>query len=454
MLSRFRKKNISLGTASKLGLRGLVMTIFFCVSGGPHGLEPIVQSGKGMALLLIVVVPFLWALPIALMCAELGSAIPEEGGYYQWAKKGIGPHAGFWCGWLTYLYSCVDVAIYPRLFVGYLGALGFEQWANDPLWSTLIRMAMVLPLVWLNIRGASSTGNAATLFAIVLLVPFMGMVAMSIVPALTHAGEIVTPFVPNGMTNSEAFSVGLFVILWNYLGWDSISTISREIKDAPRIFPKALMLSLPMVILIYLLPTVVGLYVMPDISLWTDGSWALVAGRIGGPWLGVALGCVGLISASGLFMAGLLAASRIPFVLSEDGYIPKSFTTLHPKYATPARSILASAVIYISISSFSFEQLAEVDVLLYSSALLLEFIALVRLRRLNPAMPRPFKIPGGIWVTVLVGVVPTLIIIAATAQMLVTSWHETVLLFAVAGLSGWLLLRYRRKQVAIPRSIS
>jgi len=431
-----------------MGLWPLVMTIFFCVSGGPHGLEPIVQSGKGMALLLIVVVPFIWALPIALMSAELGSAIPEEGGYYEWAKQAIGPRAGFWCAWLTYLYSCVDVAIYPRLFVGYLGALGFDS-VNDPVISTIVRVAMVAPLTWLNIRGAVSTGNAAILVGIVLLGPFLIMIALAFVPALQHIDLVTSPLTPTGVTTQAAFATGLFVIMWNYLGWDSISTISREIKDAPRIFPKALMIALPMVILIYLLPVFVGLYVIPDISQWTDGSWAIVAGRIGGPTLGLALGIVGLLSASGLFVAGLLAASRIPFVLGADGYLHQSFTKLHDKYATPARAIIVSAIIYIVLSSFSFEELAEVDVLLYSAALLIEFWALIQLRRRNPGLSRPFKIRGGSATVVLISILPTLIIVVAAFQMFSSSWRESIALFAFALLSGLILLRLRNKVIRV-----
>lgn len=231
----------------KLGLLPLVMTIFFCVSGGPYGLETVVQSGRGMALILIVVVGIIWALPIALLSAELGSAIPEEGGYYEWVKRGVGQRAGFACAWLTYLYSCVDVAIYPVLFVKYLGALGFDL--SDPVANTAIRLAMVVPLTWLNIKGAVSSGNAALLFALALLVPFVVMLGMGIIPSVEHFGQIVTPLTNPGISTTAAAATGLFVIMWNYLGWDSISTISREMKDAPRIFPKALMIGLPLVIL-------------------------------------------------------------------------------------------------------------------------------------------------------------------------------------------------------------
>ncbi len=443
---RFRSSYRRLG-ATKLGLWPLVMTIFFCVSGGPYGLETIAQSGRGMALLLIVGVAVVWALPIALLSAELGSAIPEEGGYYEWVKRGVGPRAGFACAWLTYLYSCVDVAIYPVLFVKYLGAIGFDS--SDPTVSLLIRMAMVAPLAWLNVRGVVTTGNVALLFAIALLVPFIVLIGMGLIPSLHHFGAITTPVVPRGISTTGAIATGLFVIMWNYLGWDSISTISREVTDAPRLFPKALMIGMPLVVVFYFLPVFVGLNAVPDISKWTDGSWPSIAGAIGGPTLRMAVGIGGLLSAAGLFVAGLLAASRIPFVLSADGYLPQGFTKLHKKYATPTRAIITSAVIYLILSSFSFEQLAEVDVLLYSSALLLEFLALVQLRRNQPELARPFKIPGGISVVIGISVIVALLVGAATIEMALDSWKEIAGLVLFATITGVTIMRYRKTSTPV-----
>jgi amino acid transporter len=438
------KARMQFSSRGMLGLWPLVMTIFFCVSGGPYGLETVVQSGRGMAIILIVVVAVVWAMPIALLSAELGSAIPEEGGYYEWVKRGIGPRAGFSCAWLTYLYSCVDVAIYPVLFVKYLGALGFDL--SDPLANIAVRLAMVAPLTWLNIRGAVSTGNAAMLFALALLVPFVVMLAIGIVPSVEHVGHIISPLTSPGISTTTAIATGLFVSMWNYLGWDSISTISREMKDAPSIFPRALMIGLPLVVLFYFLPVFVGLNAVPDISKWTEGSWPTIASAVGGKWLGVAVGIGGLLSAAGLFVAGLLAASRIPFVLAADGYMPKSFTKLNKKYATPSRAIITSAVIYLVLSGFSFEQLAEVDVLLYSAALLLEFMALIQLRRRQPELERPFRIPGGLPTVIVISVLPAILILGATIQMLNTAWIETLSLFAFAGISGIFLIRMKNRR--------
>ena len=303
---------------------------------------------------------------------------------------------------------------------------------------------MVVPLTWLNIKGAVSTGNAALLFALALLIPFIVMVAMGIVPSVEHVGHIISPLTSRGISTTTAIGTGLFVIMWNYLGWDSISTISREMKDAPRIFPKALMIGFPLVVLFYLLPVFVGLNAVPDISKWTEGSWPTIASAVGGKSLGIAVGIGGLLSAAGLFVAGLLAASRIPFVLAADGYMPQAFTKLHKKYATPARAIITSTIIYMILSGFSFEQLAEVDVLLYSAALLLEFLALIQLRRRQPELARPFRIRGGFGTVVLISVLPALLILAATVQMLSTAWIETFSLFAFAGILGIVLVRKKK----------
>src|SRR5712692_8103221 len=112
------------GMRRPVTLLPLVMAMFCAVSGGPYGLEKLIQSsGPGMALLLLVITPLIWSVPAALMAAELSSALPEEGGYYVWVKKALGPFWAFQAGWWSWTNSFVDVAIYPVLFVGYLSPL-------------------------------------------------------------------------------------------------------------------------------------------------------------------------------------------------------------------------------------------------------------------------------------------------------------------------------------------
>ena len=125
-----------------LGLGPLVAVMFFTVSGGPFGVEGLVGSvGPGVAILLLVLTPLFYSLPETLIIGELASMLPAEGGYYQWVKRAFGPFAGFTNGWLSWMYSLADMALYPVLFLQYLqfftGPIGeLRSWvlklANDP----------------------------------------------------------------------------------------------------------------------------------------------------------------------------------------------------------------------------------------------------------------------------------------------------------------------------------
>ena len=106
------------GPARRLGYIGLASVLFFTVSGGPYGLEPLVAAlNPGWAVVLIVATPIFWGLPIALMVAELSSALPDEGGYYVWVRRTLGPFWGVQEGWWSICAIAVDMALYPVLFV-------------------------------------------------------------------------------------------------------------------------------------------------------------------------------------------------------------------------------------------------------------------------------------------------------------------------------------------------
>src|SRR5215212_10781016 len=105
----------------KVGTFSLVFILYFSTSGGPHTVESLVHEiGPGMAALVLLLVPLFWSLPEVLIVGELASMLPEEGGYYRWVDRAFGRFWAFQNGWLTYMYSLVDMAIYPVLFNQYL----------------------------------------------------------------------------------------------------------------------------------------------------------------------------------------------------------------------------------------------------------------------------------------------------------------------------------------------
>jgi amino acid transporter len=153
---------------------------------------------------------------------------------------------------------------------------------------------------------------------------------------------------------------------------------------------------------------------------------------VDGPWLSGWITFAALLSAAGLFLSNLLTNSRLPFVLSQDHLLPRALAVLHPRYATPWVAILASSGVYSLLALLPFTKLVVLDVWLYSLALLVQMAAFLAIRLREPALPRPWRIPGGLPIALLVVAVPSLLALLAIA----TSGLATMLAGLAAALTG------------------
>jgi amino acid transporter len=405
------------------------------VSGGPYGIEDTVTSfGPGLTLLLLLLVPLLWSLPVALVVAELGSAMPDEGGYVTWTTRAFGPFWGFQVGWWSWLDSFVDVAVYPVLFVEYL-----RHWypAMAPLERWLLALAFIAALTTLNLLGVRPTGRAAVALSLCALAPVALLVAVGVPRMATAPWE---PFAVEGRTLASGLGLGLAVMMWNYSGWDTPSTVLGETRAPERAFRRALLLAVPLVAVSYVLPVGVGLAAGADWTSWTTGALPAVAARVGGAWLGHAVAAGAVLSTAGLFMALLLTNSRLPYVLARDGALPRRLGAVHPRFGTPWPAVLVSAVVYAACAAFSFKELIVLNVWLYSLALLVELAAFLALRVTAPQLPRPWRVPGG-WAGALAVTVPPGLF--ALGAMVTAGWGNT-LAGVLAALSGPLVWRLAR----------
>ena len=384
--------------------------MFFTVSGGPFGLEGLVGSvGPGVALLLLVATPLLYSVPETLLVGELASMLPVEGGYYQWVKRAFGRFWGFWNGWLSWTYSLLDMAIYPVLLIQYLGfflpGLGWlERW--------IVALAMIWGATWLNLRGTRVVGAASGWFVAAVLAPFAVLSVAALVRWLGASATPfpVTPFHAAGTSFLGALGIGVSQSIWNYSGWDNASTIGGEIEQASATYPRALARALPLVTLVYFF-TIIPVLALTDWTTWTDGAWPGLARAVVGGWLGVWVALAGMLSAFALFNALLLVYSRIPLVLAQDGLLPKALARTDAR-GTPANAVLVSAVVYSLFSLLPFGGLLAGDVLLYTAALGLEFAALIRLRRAEPALRGAFRVPLGVPWLVALAALPLLVLVA------------------------------------------
>jgi amino acid transporter len=393
-----------------LGTLPLVFILYFSTSGGPYTTETLVHGvGPGMALLIMLLIPVVWSIPEVLIVGELASMLPVEGGYYRWVERAFGSFWAFQNGWLTWMYSLVDMAIYPLLFNQYLGFFAPGLSANVQ-W--IVSLAVIWGATAINLRGALPVGRISIVAGVFIIIGFL-VAAVAAVPHIDHA-----PWLPMSAPDSHglnSLAVGLSIALWNYIGWDNASTVGGEIRDSGRTYPRALGFALPLVTLGYFIPLLASLG-STDWHMWKDGGWPdIVRAAVGGGSLGsfvaVWVALAGMVSALALFNALLLSYSRIPFVMAEDRLLPGLLSKTDGR-GTPSRAVIISAIAYSIFVLVPLGRLVVADVVLYALALGLEFLALIRLRRSEPELRGSFRIPVGRGGVIALAASPMIILVA------------------------------------------
>ncbi len=403
--------------SAKLTLWPLVAATFFMVSGGTYGTEDIVHgAGYGRGILVLLLTPLLWSLPTAYMIGELSSAIPAEGGYYAWVRRGLGNFWGFQEAWLSLVASIFDMAIYPTLFVAYLTRM--VPWFGVNHRGLYVGITIVTVCALMNIAGIRVVAISSLWLFFLLSAPFALIVILAPFKAGALGGATIAP-----SASTVDFIGGILIAMWNYMGWDNASTIAAEVERPQKTYPRAMILAVVVVSLCYIVPVgamwVTGL---PAAS-WETGSWADIAGLVGGQGLRVALVLGGMMSAFGMFNALVMSYSRLPLAMAQDRMLPQVFARQTRGVRSPWVAIVALAIGWACCLGLNFEHLITLDILIYGSSLMLEFIALVALRIKEPTLRRPFKVPGGMIGAVMLGVCPLMLL----GFSIVRSENETVL---------------------------
>jgi len=409
--------------SAKLTLWPLVAATFFMVSGGTYGTEEIIHgAGYGHGILILLFLPVFWSLPTAFMIGELSSALPHEGGYYAWVRRGLGNFWGFQEAWISLAASIFDMAIYPTLFVFYLKQIA--PWFGEGNHGVLAGLFVVAACTVLNLAGIRVVGITSLWLFFLLSFPF----AMVVIMTPLKAGAFA---MPHGAVTGTGLGLlgGVLVAMWNYMGWDNASTIAQEVERPQRTYPKAMIAAVILVSLTYVLPFVAVYFTgIPASSFGEDGSWATIGGLLGGKLLGfewlrflIVLG--GMMSAFGMFNALVMSYSRLPLAMAREGMLPKVFGKISKRTKAPWVAIIVCASGWALCLGLGFQRLITLDIMLYGFSLMLEFVTLVVLRLREPELKREFRVPGGLPGAILAGVFPLALLLLA----LVKSGSETVL---------------------------
>lgn len=377
-----------------------VVFVFTLTCSGSFGMEDVVSSsGPGMTLLMILVLPFVWSVPMAFVASELGSMVPEAGGLYRWIRRGMGEYWSFEAGWWWTLSLYVDSAVYVALALDYMQ----NQWGFGGGERALIGIAIVAVFTFINIRGLDLTGWSLIIIQIIVMVPLLIFTVYGISKGV---GNSFSPVLPEGENVLTSLNLGLAIMMWMYAGWESMSTLAGEIENPQRIIPRALLIGTPIVIVTYFVTVWAAIRIARVdgvdnwVNMWTGGGgvdFVQAAKLVGGATLGYVLLISAIFSNLGLFAGYLATGARPGYQMARDRLFPKFYGRTHRSWGTPWVAILVMAVIDGALINFEFSALITIDVFLLMFPYVLIFLTAMILRVKEPQAPRPFRVPLPTW---------------------------------------------------------
>ncbi|CAL1373165.1 unnamed protein product [Linum trigynum] len=397
----------------QLTLLPLIFIIYFQVAGGPYGEEPAVQAaGPLYAILGFLIFPFVWSVPEALITAELSTAYPGNGGFVIWAHRAFGLFCGSLMGCLKFLSTVINVVALLVLCVDYLNKVIPALESDWP--RTISIWGLTLFLSFLNYTGLVIVGYLSVLLGILSLSPFIIMSILAI-PKIQPRRWITTG--------------------------DSVSTIAGEVEKPAETFPLALLITVIVNCLSYLIPllAVIGA-VSVEQSAWGFGFHATAAELICVKWLKYCLEIGSALSTVGMFEAQLSSSVYQLLGMADLGILPKFFALRSNRFNTPWVGILLSTAIILGCSYMDFANIISSANLLYSLGMLLEFATFLWLRRKLPEQKRPYKVPMRLPGLIVMCLIPSgflvIILVVATKTVLLVSG-----LMTLGAIGGYFLMK-------------
>jgi amino acid transporter/nucleotide-binding universal stress UspA family protein len=391
-------REMGLMDATMIGVGAMIGAGIFVLIGIAAGVA-------GPALILAFVLNGFVALLTAMSYAELGSCFHDAGGGYLWVKEGLPKWNGFLSGWMSWFAHAVACSLYALGFGAYFGHVLHEIGLTVPYWGfvspeKLLAAGIAVLFAYINFRGASETGkigNLVTMAKIIILLIFIGFGLEMMFSQGDWIGRF-SPFIANGM-GGVFKAMGLTFIAFQ--GFEVIAQSSEEIKNPEKNIPRAVFISLLIVVPIYLLIAVTALATVNSsgmtpwdyLALHKELALVEVARQFfsGG---GVMILFGGLISTMSALNATIYSSSRVAFAMGRDRNFPAFFGKVHPRNFTPHWSILMSlAIVIFMVLSLPIEDVASAADIMFLLLFLQVNIAMIQLRKKRPELNRGFSVP-------------------------------------------------------------
>jgi amino acid transporter/nucleotide-binding universal stress UspA family protein len=442
------------------------------IGAGIFALTGIAAGKAGPGLILAFSLNGVLTLCTAMVYAEVGSAVPAAGGGYLWARLGLPGPAAFLVGWMDWLAHAVAGSLYAVIFGAYLvwGAQAVFGWGTPPTgagheagmgtlfgmaawpWAKGLTLLVCLVFLYINHRGSSETGKAGNIITVAkIIVIGIFIVAGGIAMLGDHNPAVIdkfTPFLPEGMSG-VLVAMGLTFIAFE--GYEIIVQAGEEVVDPRRTIPKAVFLSLLIVIPIYVMVAIVclgALSIPTDVVAQTGWSvtetWRYLAG-LGEtgvavaansflPWgMGGMLLVIGaVLSTMSALNATTFSSTRVSFAMGRDRLLPARLAHINPRTRTPSAALAASGVIIISVALLlPAEKVAAATCAMFLLVFAQVNIASIVIRRkYGDKLRYGYLVPGG----------PCIPVVAAVGQVAIAAWLLASQPLTLGLTVGWVVI--------------
>ena len=377
------------------------------------------QVGSPETLLGVWLVAGIISLLGTLSNAELAAMMPQTGGQYVFLQRAYGPFVAFLYGWALFaVIQSGSIAALAYVFAEYATQIVPLPEASGPLVEFSFHLPLIgdiapfkelgvkglaagviLLLTIVNYVGVRFGGVVQNVFSIAKMGAMLGLaLAVALMPGVGQFANLTTDssvIHPSGLAWWAAVVAALQGAFWAYDGWHKITYIGGELKSPQRDLPRSLILGILLVTGLYLLMSAVYAYVLPiDEMARSKLVAADVAERCfagGGRWIAVAV----MLSTFGAANAVILTSARVYFSMGERGMFPALLGRAHPRFRTPAASLLVQAGWSILLLfSGTFDTLTDTLIFVSWFFYAANAWAVIVLRRCEPDALRPFKTPG------------------------------------------------------------
>jgi APA family basic amino acid/polyamine antiporter len=341
----------------------------------------------------------------ALTYAELGAMKPQAGGEYVYVRDAYGPLAAFLYSWTWFLIAKpASIATVTTGLVRILGTFSvfsyFPQAAiSYPFtlsYGQLVAIGATIAVSWLNYVGVRRAGDFQFVFTLLKVAIILAIVAVGFSYTGGSWANFATEFV-GAQGGAAGFFAALVAALWAYDGWNDLNMVAGEIRNPQRNIPLSLIWGVATVGALYILVNAAVQYVLPAAAVAATprpaaDAVALVLGHAGASLVAAGMALSMLVTLNGTIMSG----ARVPFATARDGYFFKAIAEVHPRYHTPAVSIVvqcALAVLLLLVGG-SFRQFFSLAIFAEWLFYMIAGSTLFVFRRRDPLAPRPYRVWG------------------------------------------------------------